>query len=92
MGDATATAAGRERAMRAAATAALRYVEPGTLLGVGSGRTVVAFIEVLAGTDRRPSAAVASFVASASTPSRCRLPAVFRSTWTAPTPPTGACA
>jgi len=52
------------RAMRAAAEVALRFVEPGSLVGVGTGRTAAAFIEALAGSDRQPRAAVASSVRS----------------------------
>ena len=51
---------GRALAMRAASLRALDHVEPGSLLGVGTGATVGQFIEVLAASDRRPSAAVAS--------------------------------
>jgi ribose 5-phosphate isomerase A len=65
MADTDSRAADHERAVRAAATAALQYVEPRVLLGVGSGRTVAAFIELLADSDRRPSAAVASSLATA---------------------------
>ena len=50
----------RTLAMRAAALRALDHVEPDSLLGVGTGMTVGQFIEVLAASDRRPSAAVAS--------------------------------
>lgn len=46
--------------MAAAATAALAFVEPGALIGIGTGRTTEAFIEALAASDRRPRAAVAS--------------------------------
>jgi ribose 5-phosphate isomerase A len=50
----------RTVAMRAAADHALGHVEPGALLGVGTGATVGLFIERLAASDRRPAAAVAS--------------------------------
>ena len=50
----------RVTAMRAAAVRALDRVEPGSLLGVGTGTTVGQFIELLAASDRRPVAAVAS--------------------------------
>jgi ribose 5-phosphate isomerase A len=55
----------RTRAMRAAAAAALMRVEPGSLLGVGTGATVGHFIELLAASDRRPAAAVASSLRTA---------------------------
>lgn len=48
------------RAMRAAAEAAVAFVEPGTTIGVGTGRTATAFVDALATSDRRPRAAVAS--------------------------------
>lgn len=50
----------REAEKRAAARAALAYVEPGALLGVGSGSTVAHFIDALAGSAVRPAAAVAA--------------------------------
>lgn len=50
----------RTKAMRAAAVRALGHVEPGSLLGVGTGATVAQFIEVLASSDRCPGEAVAS--------------------------------
>jgi ribose 5-phosphate isomerase A len=45
---------------RAAAHAALEFVESGSILGVGSGSTVHHFIEALAGVRRRIAGAVAS--------------------------------
>ena len=51
---------GRAAAMRSASLRALDHVEPGSLLGVGTGATVGQFIELLAASDRRPAAAVAS--------------------------------
>lgn len=50
----------RTVAMRAAAVRALEHVEPGSLMGIGTGATVAQFIEVLAASDRRPIEAVAS--------------------------------
>jgi ribose 5-phosphate isomerase A len=50
----------RARGMRAAAVRALEHVEPGSLLGVGTGATVGQLIELLATSERRPAAAVAS--------------------------------
>jgi ribose 5-phosphate isomerase A len=55
----------RDRAVRAAAGAALALVDPAELLGVGTGTTVAVFIELLASSDRRPAAAVASSVRTA---------------------------
>jgi len=55
----------RDRAIRAAAGAALQLVEPGLLLGVGTGTTVNVFIELLAASERPPAAAVASSVRTA---------------------------
>jgi ribose 5-phosphate isomerase A len=55
----------RLRAMRAAADAALRFVEPGALIGIGTGRTTEAFIDALVASDVRPRGAVASSVRTA---------------------------
>lgn len=44
------------------AKAALDYIEPNTIIGVGSGRTVHAFIEALASIKQKIDAAVASSV------------------------------
>jgi ribose 5-phosphate isomerase A len=53
--------AGLAAAKKAAATAALGFIEPGSVIGVGSGTTAAAFIEALATwTGPRPVAAVAS--------------------------------
>jgi ribose 5-phosphate isomerase A len=60
MSDARRIPDARERARRTAAAAALRFVEPGTIVGVGTGRTAAAFIVALRDADRRPAAAVAS--------------------------------
>jgi len=49
----------------ASALAALKYVEPDTVLGVGTGSTVNLFIEVLAASGIRLSGAVASSEATA---------------------------
>lgn len=49
---------------RRAAVAALQYVEPGAILGVGTGSTVNLFIEELAARGLRPAAAVSSSQAS----------------------------
>jgi len=53
-------------ARRAAARAALSFVEPDSVIGVGTGRAASAFIELLASAESRPRAAVASSVATAS--------------------------
>ena len=50
---------------RAAARAALPFVESGTVIGVGTGRAASAFIEVLAAAESHPRAAVASSIATA---------------------------
>lgn len=50
---------------RAAAEAAIKYVAPGTTIGVGSGSTVGLFIQALATRPRLVAAAVASSEASA---------------------------
>lgn len=55
----------RGRAVRASAGAALRLVDAGRLLGVGTGSTVNVFVELLVASDRRPEAAVASSVRTA---------------------------
>jgi ribose 5-phosphate isomerase A len=65
MGDIVASVGVRERAMQAAAAAALDFVEPGSVIGVGTGRTAAAFVAALAASDRRPAAAVASSLATA---------------------------
>lgn len=49
---------------RAAALAALDYIKPGTVLGVGTGSTVNHFIDALAGVKGRIDGAVASSVAT----------------------------
>ena len=53
-----------EARKRRAAIAALGYVDPGAILGVGTGSTVNLFIEELAGRGVRPTAAVSSSQAS----------------------------
>ena len=50
---------------RAAALAAVSYVEPGSVVGVGSGSTANEFIDALAGIAERVEATVASSVATA---------------------------
>lgn len=50
---------------KAAALAALEYVQPGTVLGVGTGSTVNHFIDALAGIKGKIDGAVASSVATA---------------------------
>ena len=81
---------------RAVARAALEFVVPGELVGVGTGSTANAFVDALASVRGRIDGAVASSERpprgspdtgsawSISTP-----PASFRSTWTAPTRPPG---
>jgi ribose 5-phosphate isomerase A len=49
-----------DRMKRAAAKAALAYVEPGAVLGVGTGSTVGFFIDALTALPERPSAVVAT--------------------------------
>ena len=56
---------GAEIARRAAARAALPFVEAGTVVGVGTGRAASAFVEMLATAAVRPRAAVASSAATA---------------------------
>lgn len=55
----------RLRAMRAAAEAAVRFVEPEAPLGIGTGRTASEFIAALAASDRKPEVAAASSLATA---------------------------
>ena len=50
----------REHLKCQAAEAAVAYVEPGMVLGVGAGSTTEQFVRVLAASDRRPRAAVAA--------------------------------
>ena len=50
---------------RAAAEAAVERIEPGSVIGVGSGSTVDQFIDALAASDTRIEAAVAASEASA---------------------------
>ena len=52
-------------ARRAAARAAVRFVERDAVMGVGTGTTAAAFIEAMADAGRTPLAAVASSVATA---------------------------
>jgi ribose 5-phosphate isomerase A len=54
----------RDDMKRAAAEAALEYASGQSVLGVGSGTTVDAFIDALAASDIRPRAVVAASVAS----------------------------
>ena len=54
-----------EAQKQAAAEAAVAKVEPGTVIGVGSGSTVNLFIDALAASDTRIEAAVAASEASA---------------------------
>lgn len=55
----------RDRAILASAGAALRFVDPALLLGVGTGATVNVFVELLIASERRPASAVASSVRTA---------------------------
>lgn len=50
----------RETSKKAVAEAALTFVEPGTIVGVGAGTTVEHFVRALARSERRPRAAVAA--------------------------------
>lgn len=52
-------------AKTAAARAAVAFVVPGSVIGVGTGTTTAAFVEALARSGRRPAAAVASSRATA---------------------------
>ena len=78
---------------RAVARAALDYVVPGELVGVGTGSTANAFIDALAGIKGRIDGAVASSEATAARLAGHGIlgwsissPRTgFRSTWTAPT-------
>ncbi|MBL6751287.1 MAG: ribose-5-phosphate isomerase RpiA [Nevskia sp.] len=54
----------QDAAKKAAAEAALKYVEPGEMLGVGTGSTVNFFIEALARSGKEVAAAVSSSEAS----------------------------
>jgi ribose 5-phosphate isomerase A len=47
-----------------AAAAALAYIQPGTVIGVGTGSTVNFFIDALAGSRERIAGAVSSSAAS----------------------------
>jgi ribose 5-phosphate isomerase A len=64
MGDVDAKSAARVRAINAAAAAALRFMRPDAVIGVGSGRTAAAFVAALAHLEERPAAAVASSLAT----------------------------
>ena len=55
----------QDQLKKAAAQAALVYIEPGTVLGVGTGSTVNHFIDALAGVKGKIDGAVASSVATA---------------------------
>jgi ribose 5-phosphate isomerase len=77
---------------KAAALAALDYVEDGTTIGVGTGSTVNHFIAALKDRRNRIAGAVSSSEAStaccrkrASKSVRSTTPATSRSTWTGPT-------
>ena len=59
---------------RAAALAALDYIKPGTVLGVGTGSTVNHFIDALAGIKGKIDGAVASSVATAERLKRHGIP------------------
>ena len=50
---------------KAAAQAALAYVEPGMIVGIGTGSTANHFIDLLAGMKHQIDATVASSIASA---------------------------
>lgn len=56
---------GAAAAKAAAARAAVAFVVPGSVIGVGTGTTTAAFVEALARSGRRPAAAVASSRATA---------------------------
>jgi ribose 5-phosphate isomerase A len=57
--------ASQDEKKRQAATAAIRYVQPGTVIGVGTGSTVNFFIDALAAMPQRVAGAVSSSEASA---------------------------
>ena len=59
---------------RAAALAALEYVQPGTVFGVGTGSTVNYFIDALAGIKGKIDGAVASSVVTAERLKRHSIP------------------
>lgn len=59
---------------KAAATAALAYVKPAMIVGVGTGSTVNHFIDALAGIKGKIDGAVASSVATAERLRRHRIP------------------
>jgi ribose 5-phosphate isomerase A len=63
-----------EQFKRAAAEAALQYVEPGTIIGIGSGSTSNHFIDLLAERHIDIEAAVASSEASANRLRQHRIP------------------
>jgi len=60
VGAATQTAEALHAMKRAAAQAALAYVRPGEVLGIGTGSTVDAFIDLLGSSGTRPMAAASS--------------------------------
>ena len=64
----------REDQKRAAARAALEYIEPGMIVGVGTGSTTDHFIDSLAGLKDRIEGAVASSLASAERLERHGIP------------------
>lgn len=55
----------REAGRRAAAVGALRFVRPGEVVGVGTGATAAAFVDVLETLDQRPTSYVASSLQTA---------------------------
>ena len=73
-----------EEGKRRAARAAMRFVEPGMIVGVGTGSTVAHFIDALA--ERR--ADIEATVSSSEQSFRCASstrPASSPCTWTVPT-------
>ena len=64
----------REDMKRAAARAALDYIEPGTIVGVGTGSTADYFIDGLVGLKDRIEGTVASSIASAERLKRHGIP------------------
>jgi len=70
------TKTNQETLKKAAALAALDYIEPGIVLGVGSGSTVNYFIDALKNVKNKIEAAVASSIASAERLKALSIPVV----------------
>ena len=70
------TKTNQETLKKAAALAALDYIEPGIVLGIGSGSTVNYFIDALKNVKNKIEAAVASSIASAERLKALSIPVV----------------